>query len=155
MGDVSKKNLLKILLLNKVYFPNFANRYILNPVLTILKFYMCIKDPINKTCRKNGKDLSNGAPNIKLWNHTKKRIFRFLPKISSGHAWSWKFFFADFQILEPLGCQGWVVIPQNVKKSQNRCTLVSMVSLLFLIVALFFFATIGGLGALGIFIIWI
>ena len=54
----------------------------------------------------------------------KKRIFRFLPKISAGHAWSWKFFFANFQILGPLGCQGWVVIPQNVKKSQNHCTLV-------------------------------
>jgi hypothetical protein len=27
-----------------------------------------------------------------------------------------KFFFATFQILGPLGCQGWVVIPQNVKK---------------------------------------
>jgi len=26
------------------------------------------------------------------------------------------FFFANFQILGPLGCQGWVVIPQNVKK---------------------------------------
>jgi hypothetical protein len=24
----------------------------------------------------------------------------------------------------PLGCQGWVVIPQNVRKSQNHCTLV-------------------------------
>ncbi len=54
----------------------------------------------------------------------KKRIFRFLPKISAGHAWSWKFLFANFQILGPLGCQGWVVIPQNVKKSQNHCTLV-------------------------------
>jgi hypothetical protein len=84
---------------------------------------MCIKDPINKICWKNCKDLSNGAPNIKLWNHTKKRIFQFLPKISAGHAWSWKFFFANFQILGPLGCQGWVVIPQNVKKSQNHCTL--------------------------------
>ncbi len=31
--------------------------------------------------------------------------------------------FANFQILGPLGCQGWVVIPQNVKKSQNHCTL--------------------------------
>jgi hypothetical protein len=30
---------------------------------------------------------------------------------------------ANFQILGPLGCQGWVVIPQNVKKSQNHCTL--------------------------------
>jgi hypothetical protein len=54
----------------------------------------------------------------------KKRIFRFLPKISAGHGWSWKFFLAHFQILGPLGCQGWVVIPQNVKKSQNHCTLV-------------------------------
>ncbi len=36
---------------------------------------MCIKDPINKTCWKNGKDLSNGALNIKLWNHTKKKHF--------------------------------------------------------------------------------
>ncbi len=26
MGDVSKKNFLKIFLLNKVYFSNFANR---------------------------------------------------------------------------------------------------------------------------------
>jgi hypothetical protein len=34
-----------------------------------------------------------------------------------------KNFFATFQILGPLGCQGWVVIPQNVKKSQNHCTL--------------------------------
>jgi hypothetical protein len=33
------------------------------------------------------------------------------------------FFVAHFQILGPLGCQGWVVIPQNVKKSQNQCTL--------------------------------
>ena len=57
----------------------------------------------------------------------KKRIFRFLPKISAGHAWSWKFFFANFQILGPLGCQGWVVMPQNVKKSQNHCTLLHSV----------------------------
>jgi hypothetical protein len=26
------------------------------------------------------------------------------------------FYLANFQILGPLGCQGWVVIPQNVKK---------------------------------------
>ncbi len=32
-------------------------------------------------------------------------------------------FFANFQILAPLGCQGWVVIPQNAKKSQNHCIL--------------------------------
>ncbi len=34
MVDVSKNNFIKIFLLNKVYFPNFANRYILNPVFT-------------------------------------------------------------------------------------------------------------------------
>ncbi len=56
----------------------------------------------------------------------KKRIFRFLPKISAGHGWSWKILFANFQILGPLGCQGWVVIPQIVKKSQNHCTLLYM-----------------------------
>ena len=28
------------------------------------------------------------------------------------------FFFANFQILGPLGCQGWVVIPRNVKKTK-------------------------------------
>ena len=60
----------------------------------------------------------------------KKRIFRFLPKISAGHAWSWKIFFANFQILGPLGCQGWVVIPQNVKKIQNHCTLISISAVL-------------------------
>ncbi len=27
-----------------------------------------------------------------------------------------KIFFANFKILGPLGCQGWVIIPQNVKK---------------------------------------
>jgi len=30
-----------------------------------------------------------------------------------------KIFFANFQILGPLGCQGWVVIPQNVKKKSK------------------------------------
>ncbi len=38
---------------------------------------------------------------------------------------------ANFQILGPLGCQGWVVIPQNVKKSQNHCTLIPSVPNLF------------------------
>jgi hypothetical protein len=48
----------------------------------------------------------------------KKRIFRFLTKIFASHRWSRKFFFANFQILGPLVCQGWVVIPQNVKKAK-------------------------------------
>jgi hypothetical protein len=39
-----------------------------------------------------------------------------------------KIFFANFQTLGPLGCQGWVVIPQNVKKSQIHCTLMYMYS---------------------------
>ncbi len=45
----------------------------------------------------------------------KKHIFRFLPKISAGHG-GVKIFFANFQILGPVGCLGWVVIPQNGKK---------------------------------------
>jgi hypothetical protein len=34
-------------------------------------------------------------------------------------------FIANFQVLGPLGFQGWVVnvIPQNVKKIQNHCIL--------------------------------
>ncbi len=65
-----------------------------------------------------------GLLKLNFETRPKKRIFRFLPKISLGHGWSWNFFFANFQILGPLGCQGWVAIPQNVKKSQNHCTLV-------------------------------
>ena len=64
-----------------------------------------------------------GLLKLNFETRPKKRIFRFLPKISAGHGWSWKFFFANFQILGPLGCQGWLAIPQNVKKSQNHCTL--------------------------------
>ncbi len=94
-----------------------------------LKFGTCIKDSINKTCWKNGIDLSKGLLKLNFETRPKKRIFRFLPKISAGHGWSWNFFFANCQILGPLGCQGWVVIPQNVKKSQNHCTLVHALSL--------------------------
>jgi hypothetical protein len=45
----------------------------------------------------------------------KKHIFRFLPKNFRRPCMKLKIFFANFQILKPLG-QGWVVIPQNVKK---------------------------------------
>ncbi len=85
-----------------------------------LKFGMCIKDPINKACWKNGQ---TRLLNLNFETIPKKHIFRFLAKISAGHGWSWKFFFCNFQILGPLGCQGWVVIPRNVKKSQNHCIL--------------------------------
>ena len=64
-----------------------------------------------------------GLLKLNFETRPKKRIFRVLPKISAGHGWSWNFFFANFQTLGPLGCQGWVVIPQNVKTSQNHCTL--------------------------------
>jgi hypothetical protein len=128
MGDVSKKNFLKIFLSNKVYFPQtdifwtlswpFSCDY--NFWLRDLKFGMCNKDPINKTCWKNGKDLSNAAPKIKLWNHTKKTHFPVFAKNFRRPCMKLKIFFANFQILGPLGCQGWLVIPQNVK---NHCTL--------------------------------
>ena len=45
-----------------------------------LKFCVCIKDPRNKRCWKNVKDLSNGALKIKLWNHAKKTHFPVLAK---------------------------------------------------------------------------
>jgi hypothetical protein len=64
-----------------------------------------------------------GLLKLNFETRPKKCIFRFLPKISAGNGWSYKIFFANFQILGPLGCQGWVVIPQNVKKSKNHCTL--------------------------------
>jgi len=60
-----------------------------------------------------------GLLKLNFETRPKKRIFGFLPKISAGHGWSWKIFFANFQLLGPLGCQGWVVIPQNVKKKSK------------------------------------
>ncbi len=59
-----------------------------------------VKEPINKTCWKDGKDPSKGVPNIKIY------IYRFLPKNFARHRWSWHFFLYNFQILGPLGCQG-------------------------------------------------
>ena len=46
----------------------------------------------------------------------KKRIFRFFAKNFRRPCMKLKKNFANFQILGPLGCQGRVVIPQNVKK---------------------------------------
>ena len=57
---------------------------------------MCIKEPINKTCWKNGKDLSNGAPKIKLWNHTKKTHFPVYAKNFRRPWMKLKFFFCQF-----------------------------------------------------------
>jgi hypothetical protein len=57
---------------------------------------MCIKDSINKTCWKNGKDLSNRAPKIKLWNHTKKTHFPVFAKNFRRPCMKLKFFFCQF-----------------------------------------------------------
>ena len=67
-----------------------------------------------------------GLLKLNFESRPKKRIFRILPKIFACHWMKMKIFFANFQILGPLGCQGWVAIPQNVKKSQNHCTLMYM-----------------------------
>ncbi len=48
----------------------------------------------------------------------KKRIFRFLPKISAGHAWSWKF--PNPWTLRVSGMGGYT---SKCEKSQNHCTL--------------------------------
>ncbi len=61
-----------------------------------LKFGMCIKDPIDKTCWKNGKDLSNGAPKIQLWNHTKKTHFLVFAKNFRLPCMKLKIFFCQF-----------------------------------------------------------
>ncbi len=68
--------------------------------------------------KKLVKICQTGLPKLNFKTRPKKRIFRFLRKISAGHWWSW-IFFANFQILGPLFCQGWVVIPQNVKKKSK------------------------------------
>jgi hypothetical protein len=47
----------------------------------------------------------------------KKRIFRFCQKFPQAMDED-ENFFANFHILGPLECQGWVVIPQNVKKAK-------------------------------------
>jgi hypothetical protein len=57
---------------------------------------MCTKDSINKTCWKNGKDLSNGAPKIKLWNLTKKTHFLVFAKNIRRPWMKLKNFFCQF-----------------------------------------------------------
>jgi hypothetical protein len=57
-----------------------------------------------------------GLLKLNFETRPKKRI---LPVFAKNFRRPWmklKIFFANFQILGPLGCQGWVVIPQNVKK---------------------------------------
>ncbi len=67
-----------------------------------------------------------GLLKLNFETRSKKRIFPVFAKNFRRPWMKLKFFFANFQILGPLGCQGWVVIPQNVKKSKNHCTLLIM-----------------------------
>ena len=56
-----------------------------------------------------------GLSKLNFETRPKKRI----PVFATNFRRPWmklKIFFANFQILGPLGCQGWVIIPQNVKK---------------------------------------
>jgi hypothetical protein len=92
---------------------------------------MCIKDSINKTCRKNEKDLSNGAPNIKLWNHTKKPHFPFFAKNFRRPCMKLKNFFCQFPnpwILRVSGMGGYT---SKCEKSQNHCTLVPILDIIY------------------------
>ncbi len=123
-----QRNNFKIALLNKVYVPSFETRYILNRTQIIsceyifwlidVNFGVYFEDPINKICWKMLKIRQKGFLKIKLYDIiTNKHIFRFLPlnlKMT---------FFAHFQILGSLECQGCVVMAKNVKKCQNHCNL--------------------------------
>jgi hypothetical protein len=89
-----------------------------------LKFGMCIKDLINKTCWKNGKDLSNGAPTNKLWNHTKKTHF---PGFAKNFRRPWmklKIFFCQFPnpwTLRVSGMGGYTSKCEKVKITAPYC----------------------------------
>ncbi len=91
-----------------------------------LKFGMCIKDPINKTCWKNGKDLSNGAPKIKLWYHTKKTHFLVFAKNFRRPCMKLKNFCCQFPNPWTLRVSGMGGYTSKCEKSQNHCTLMLM-----------------------------
>ncbi len=61
-----------------------------------VKFCIGIKDLINKPRWKNGKDISNGAPEIKLWNRTKKTHFPVFAKNFRRPWMKLKIFFCQF-----------------------------------------------------------
>jgi hypothetical protein len=87
---------------------------------------MCIKDSINKTCWKNGKDLSNGAPKIKLWNHTKKTHFPVFAKNFRRPCMKLKKIFCQFPNPWTLRVSGMGGYTSKCEKSQNHCTLLSI-----------------------------
>ena len=84
---------------------------------------MCIRDPINKTCCKNGKDLSIEAPNIKLWNHTKKTHFPVFAKNFRRPWMKLKIFFCQFPNPWTLRVSGMGGYTSKCEKNQNHCTL--------------------------------
>jgi hypothetical protein len=60
-------------------------------------------------------------------NISKTEIFSGFAKNFASHGGRPdKFFGLNFQILGSVGCQGWVVMPKDVKKSQNHCILMVM-----------------------------
>jgi hypothetical protein len=57
-----------------------------------------------------------GLLKLNFETRPKNAFFGFCQKFPVRPWMKLKIFLANFQILGPLGCQGWVVIPQNVKK---------------------------------------
>ncbi len=64
-----------------------------------------------------------GLLKLNFETRPKKRIFLFLPKISAGHGWSWKFFFGQFPNPWALRVSGMGGYTSKCEKSQNHCTL--------------------------------
>ncbi len=112
-------------LCKQIYFEPCLDHSLV-PTVFNLETYMCFKDPINKTCRKNGKDLSNGAPNIKLWNHTKKTHFPVFAKNFHRPCMKLKIFFCQFPNPWTLKVSGMGGYTSKCEKSQNHCTLMWM-----------------------------
>jgi hypothetical protein len=75
-----------------------------------------------KHAEKMVKICQTGLLKLNFETRPKKRIFRFLPKISAGHGWSWKFF---LPIPNPwaLRVSGMGCYTSKCEKSQNHCTL--------------------------------
>jgi hypothetical protein len=67
--------------------------------------------------------MSYGVPKIKLWNNTKKRIFRFLPK-NFAPMDKVEIFFGQFPNPLALRVSGMGCYTSKCEKSQNHCTLI-------------------------------
>ncbi len=60
-----------------------------------------------------------GLLKLNFETRPKKRIFRFLPKISAGHGWSWNFFLPIFKSLGPQGIRDGLLYLKMWKKSKS------------------------------------